>query len=91
VLRLLDANGNQMAGGTVTLYQSLYAWTKPCAAHTVCAQGALLAAQSNTASSAVDGTVSFIPQRIGGVATNLQGLAVSGNTATASVTIEEYP
>ena len=42
VLRLLDMDGNPMAGGTVALYQALYAWSPPCSPNTVCTQGALL-------------------------------------------------
>jgi hypothetical protein len=91
VLRVLDANGNEMAGGTVALYQALYAWTAPCAEHAVCAQGALLATQSGTALSAVDGTVIFTPLQLAGVATNLQGLAVSGNAAAVNLAVEAYP
>jgi len=89
VLRLLDMNGNPMAGGTVALYQALYAWTPPCAAHTVCVSGALLSTQAGTATSAVDGTVTFSPASLPGAATNLLGLAVSGNTATVSVAVEQ--
>ena len=29
VLRVLDMDGNPMAGGIVTLYQALYAWAPP--------------------------------------------------------------
>ena len=42
-LRVLDMNGNPMAGGTVTLYQSVYAWAPPCPARGRCAQPQLLA------------------------------------------------
>jgi hypothetical protein len=91
VLRLLDESGNPMAGGTVMLYQALYAWTHACAAHVACTQGALLANQSGIATSTVDGTVVFTPLQLSGIATNLVGLAASGNTATASVAVEEYP
>ena len=90
-LRLLDMDGNPMAGGTVALYQALYAWTPPCAPHTVCAQGALLATESNTAVSAADGSVTFSPATHPGVATNLVGAAVSGNTGTVSIAIEQRP
>jgi hypothetical protein len=91
VLRLLDMNSNPMAGGTVSLYQALYAWSPPCAPHAVCTQGALLAVQSAAAISAVDGTVTFTPASMPGVATNLFGIAASGNTSTVGVAIEQHP
>ena len=90
-LRLLDMDGNPMAGGTVALYQALYAWTPPCAPHAVCAQGALLSTQAGTSISAVDGSVAFIPVSLPGVATNLSGLAASGDTATVPIAIEQHP
>jgi hypothetical protein len=80
-----------MAGGTVALYQALYAWTAPCNRHVVCPSGALLATRTSTATSALDGTVTFSPATMPGVATNLAALAVSGNTATVSVAIEQHP
>ncbi len=90
VLRLLDMNSNPMAGGTVTLDQSLYAWAPACAPHTVCLPGALLSAQSSTATSAVDGTVVFTPATLPGVATDLRAVAASGNTSTVSISIEQH-
>jgi IPT/TIG domain len=91
MLRLLDMNGNPMAGGTVTLYQALYAWTPPCAPHGRCTQAQLLGTQTSVAISALDGTVSFMPASIPGVATNLLGLAASGNTGTLSIAVEQHP
>ena len=90
-LRLLDMDGNPMAGGIVALYQALYAWAPPCAPHAVCPPGDLLAAQTATATSAVDGTVVFSPATLPGVATNLLGLAASGNTAAVSIALEQHP
>ena len=90
-LRVRDMNGNPMAGGTVTLYQSLYAWTPPCAPHGRCAQAPLLASQTATAVSALDGTVTFLPASISGLATNLVALAVTGNTSTISIAVEQHP
>jgi IPT/TIG domain-containing protein len=90
-LRLLDTDGNPMAGGTVALYQALYAWSPPCSPHAVCTQGALLATQAATATSAIDGSVAFLPASLPGVATNLIGLAASGSTATVSITILQHP
>jgi hypothetical protein len=90
-LRLLDMDGNPMASGTVALNQALYAWTPPCTPPAICTPGALLAAQSATATSAVDGTVSFVPASLPGVATNLLGLAASGNTVTVPIAIVQNP
>ena len=84
-------DGNPMAGGTVALYQALYAWAPPCAQHTVCPPSTLLATQSATATSAIDGTVTFSPATLPGVATNLIALAATGNTATVHIAIEQHP
>jgi hypothetical protein len=91
VLRLRDMNGNPMAGGTVTLYQALYAWAPPCPPHGRCASSELLASQASTATSAIDGTVIFTPASMPGVPTNLAGLAATGSTSTVRVAIEEHP
>jgi hypothetical protein len=90
-LRLRDTNGNAMAGGTVTLYQALYAWAPPCPARGRCAATELLGAQASTATSALDGTVSFAPAWIPGVATNMVGLAATGNSSTLGIAIEQHP
>lgn len=90
VLRLLDMDGNPMAGGTVNLYQALYAWKPPCSPHTVCAQGALLAVTSGTATSAVDGTVVFSPATLAGAATQLLGVAASGDTSTVDIAVTQH-
>jgi hypothetical protein len=91
VLRLLDMNGNPMAAGTVTLYQALYAWAAPCSAHSVCPPSTLLATQTATATSALDGTVTFTPATLPGVATSLIGLAASGNSSTLNIAVEQHP
>ncbi len=91
MLRVLDMDGNPMAGGQVTLYQALYAWTPPCPPHGRCDQAELLATQVSTANSALDGTVNFTPSSIPGVATNLLAQAVTGNTASVSIAIEQHP
>lgn len=91
VLRLLDMDGNPMAGGTVALYQALYAWAPPCPPHGVCAPSQLLAAQESTAVSAVDGTVTFLPASLPGTPAFLKALAATGNTGTVDITIEQHP
>ncbi len=91
VLRVRDMKGNPMAGGNVTLYQALYAWTAPCPPHGRCAQPQLLGAQTSTAISALDGTVSFSPAAIPGVPTNTIAIAATGNTSTLGIAIEQHP
>ncbi len=91
MIRLLDMNGHAMAGGAVALYQALYAWAPPCNPHVVCPPGTLLSAQSTTATSGIDGLVTFSPATMPGVATNLQAIAVSGNVATLPIVVEQYP
>jgi hypothetical protein len=84
-------DGNPMAGATVALYQALYAWVLPCPTHGRCAQPELLATQAATAASALDGSVTFTPTSLPGVATNLFGLAVTGNTGSVNIAIEQHP
>jgi len=91
VMRVLDMDGNEMVGATVTVYQTLYAWTPPCQLHEVCTPGALLATNATTATSALDGSVSFTPISIPGTATSLVGIAVTGNTASMGISVEEMP
>ncbi|MDR3772099.1 MAG: Ig-like domain-containing protein [Terracidiphilus sp.] len=90
-LRLLDMDGNPMAAGSVSLYQALYAWAPPCGSHSACPPSNLLATQTATATSALDGTVTFPPAALPGVPTNLVALAASGNTSTLSITVERHP
>jgi hypothetical protein len=90
-LRVRDMNGNPMAAGTVTLYQALYAWAPPCPTHGRCTQAQLLAIQTSTATSTLDGSVSFIPASIPGVPTTLVGLAVTGSSSALAVNIEQNP
>ncbi len=91
VLRVRDMNGNVMAGGMVTLYQALYAWAPPCPPQGRCASAELLATEASTAISASDGSVVFVPASLGGVPTNLAGLAATGNTSTVSIAVEQHP
>jgi len=91
VLRVRDMDGNPMAGGTVALFQSVYAWSPPCPTHGVCAQAELLATETSTATSALDGTVAFTPAGIPGVATNVVSIAVTGNSGSTEIALEIHP
>jgi hypothetical protein len=91
VLRLRDMNGNAMAGGTVVLHQAVYAWAPPCPPHGACAQAELLATQTATATSTLDGTVAFAPATLSGAATQTVGTATTGNAGALAVTVEVHP
>ena len=91
VLRVRDMDGVVMAGGTVEIYEALYAWSPPCPSHGRCAQAPLLEKQTLTLNSAMDGTVSFLPLSLPGVATNLSVVAATGNTSTVNITVEMHP
>ncbi len=91
ILRLRDMNGNPMAAGTVTFHQALYTWAPPCPAHGRCAATQLLTTQTATATSGLDGAVSFAPASMPGTATQLIGLAASGDTSTLTINIEQHP
>jgi hypothetical protein len=91
VLRILDMDGNPMAGGSVALYQTIYAWTPPCSTQQVCAPGVLLDNQVATAMSGVDGTVTFTPVSLPGIPTTLDALAATGNSASVNISIDQHP
>ena len=90
-LRALDMNGHPMAGGLVTVTQSLFTWTPPCPAHGRCTKGQLLGRQTSTFSSGLDGSFSIVPLTRPGVATLLTGLAATGNASTLPFRIELHP
>lgn len=91
VLRLRDMNGNAMAGGTVKVFQTLYAWSPPCTIRGRCPAPELLATQADTGVSATDGSVVFSPVSMPGVPTNLVGLATSGNSSAIAFQVERHP
>ena len=91
VLRVRDMDGVVMAGGTVEVYEALYAWSPPCPTHGRCAQAPLLQKQTLTLTSAMDGTVSFVPLSLSAVATNLTAVATTGNTSALNIAVEQHP
>jgi hypothetical protein len=91
VLRALDMDGNAMAGATVTVTQALYAWASQCPVHGRCVQSPLIATQSSTATSALDGSVTITPLTRSGMATRLLGIAAIGNSASLLFTVEQHP
>jgi hypothetical protein len=91
VLRVLDMNGNPMAAGTITISQALHAWAPPCPRHGRCPQSPLLATQTTTATSALDGSVTITPLTLPGIPTSLVGLAATGNAGMLAFSVEQHP
>jgi hypothetical protein len=89
-LRVLDANGNEMAGGIVKVYEELHTWAPPCPRRGRCAQPQLLATQTLTLTTALDGSVTFAPLTLAGIASSLTGVAATGNSASLVFTVEEH-
>lgn len=87
--KIYHNNGNPMAAGVVSLSQAIYAWAPPCPAHGRCAKQPLLARRTSTAG--LDGTVTFIPASLPGTATDVVGLAATGNSASLNVFVEQHP
>ena len=90
-LRLFDMDGNPMAGGSVALYQAIYAWAPACSTHEICPPSNLLSTLVSTATSAIDGTVTFAPASLPGIPTTLNALAATGNSASVNISIEQRP
>ena len=90
-MRVLDMDGFPLVAATVTVSQSLYAWTPACPPHGRCAQPQLLSTQSLTLTAGLDGTVTFTPLSKPGVATNLTGLAATGNSSSLNFAVERHP
>jgi hypothetical protein len=90
-LHLFEINGNPMAGGSVTVTQTLTAWAPPCPRQGRCPSAPVLAEKSTTLTSALDGSVTFAPLTQPGVAYNLAGLATTGNSSSLAFQVEVHP
>lgn len=91
VIRVLDINGNPMAGASVSVHQSLFAWSPPCPRHGRCAEAQLLATQTIIATATLDGSVFIEPLAQSGMPTNLVGVAAIGNTGNLLFSVEQHP
>jgi IPT/TIG domain len=91
VLKVTDAVGHPMAGGTVTFYETLKQWTPDCPAQGRCPSVPVVATQTVRAISGSDGLVTLTPLTGGGEPTRLYVTAVTGNVASLSFEIEQHP
>ena len=91
VLRVTDAVGHPMAGGTVIFYETLKFWTPDCPVLGSCPSAPVLASQAVQAISGADGLVTLTPLTGDGVPTRLYVTAVTGNVASLNFEIEQHP
>lgn len=90
VLKTTDAFGHSLAGASVTFYETLEGWTNPCAAQEPCPPAPVLAQQTVTGTSGIDGLVTLTPPSTQGLAARLEVLAVAGQ-ATMSIELDALP
>jgi hypothetical protein len=91
VLRVTDAIGHPMAGGTVIFYETLKQWTPDCPPQGRCPSAPTLATQTVQTVSGPDGLVTLTPLVGNGEPTRLYVTAVTGNVASLNFEIEQHP
>jgi hypothetical protein len=91
ILQVTDSAGHPMAGGVVTFYETLRQWTPPCSGEGTCPVAPVLQRQTVEVLSSAAGLVSLTPLTDGIVPTQLEVLAVVGDTATLTIAIERHP
>ena len=90
-LRLRDMNGNPMAGGTVTLYQALYAWAPPCPPARPLRPAGRCSPPKPLRQSRRSTAPSPSPRLHSRRGHQPLGLAATGNSSTLSIAIEQHP
>jgi hypothetical protein len=90
-LRVTDAIGHPMAGGTVFFYETLRLWEPKCSPHGRCASARVLGTETVESVSGADGLVTLTPLTDAGLATRLEVLAITGSTASINFEIETHP
>src|ERR1700744_1536330 len=91
VLRVTDAVGHPMAGGSVSFYETLMQWTPDCPPQGRCPSAPTLATQTVQTVSGADGLVTLTPLTGNGEPTRLYVTAVTGNVASLNFEIEQHP
>jgi IPT/TIG domain len=91
VMRVTDAVGHPMAGGTVAFNETLKQWTPDCPAQGRCPSAPVLATQTVQVTSGSDGLVTLTPLTGNGEPTRLYVMAVTGNVASLNFEIEQHP
>ncbi len=90
-IRVVDAEGNPVAGVPVSIEQTVGEWEAACPGSGRCPVAATLSASQNSAVSNVDGLVTVTPSQISGVPTTTRIAAIAGSHGFATLALETHP
>jgi hypothetical protein len=90
-IAVTDTMGDPVAGASITIYQSITQSQMQCPARGVCPVAASLAASQTTAISDINGTVSFQPLQVPGVAQTTDIAVSSGTQGFVSISLARQP
>jgi hypothetical protein len=91
VVLVEDLAGHPVAAAPVNIYQTATALDAVCPARGRCPAAAVLASQATVATSALDGTVTFVPLSVPGAAAQTEIAVSAGSAAFATATLTSQP
>lgn len=91
LLRIVNANGDPIAGVPVQIEQTVSAWEAACLDTGRCPLASTLAATRASAVSDTDGLISVLPAQITGVPTVTRIAAIAGLAGFATLSVEAHP
>ncbi len=86
-----DSAGHPVVSAPVSVYQTVTALDAACPTRGRCPAAPILASQATVATSALDGTVTFAPLTLPGVATQTEIALSAGTSAFATTTLTSQP
>jgi hypothetical protein len=90
-LQLTDSVGNPVANTTISVYETLDAWTAPCPAQGACPPAPLLARRTLSLTTSAYGEGTFSPLSAPSQSTRLYITAVSGSAAGLNLELDSNP
>lgn len=91
VLRVVNAQGNPIAGVPVQVEQTVSIWEAACPAIGRCPSAAVVSSSQVSAVSNIDGLVTISPAQLSGVASITQIAAIAGSQGFAALSLEKHP
>ena len=91
VLQIADGSGNPVAGATVSIYQTDYAWEGACPALGPCAAAPILQSRQSSAVSDASGRVTLTPLVVAGQPQVVQIVATAGTSGFVAFSLTVTP